>query len=137
MKKRIAILVFFIIFGCSKKVKTYVPFIEGYWTISQVKKDNKIIKEYTISTSVDYFKVNNDLTGFRKKVKPKLDGTFTITEHETPFTLELKDDSLNIIYTSTSDSLKETILAASKESLTISNTDGFVYIYKPFKKFNF
>ena len=42
--------------------------------------------------SVDYFEVNSDYKGFRKKVTPNLDGTFKITDHETPFTLEIDNE---------------------------------------------
>jgi len=63
MKKKAIVLVFLILLSCSKNVETYIPFIEGYWSISQVKKDNTILKEYSVSTSVDYFKLNDDRTG--------------------------------------------------------------------------
>ena len=138
MKNKVIILLLFIAFGCTKNAENFVPFIEGYWQIGQVKKEHTIIKEYTISTSIDYFQINEDgTTGFRKKVMPKLDGTFTITEHEIPFTLEYKDNTIQIIYSNTSDTLRETILNASKKSLTITNTDGFIYIYKNIEKLTF
>lgn len=137
MKKIVAILVFFTFFNCSENAETYVPFVEGYWAIDQVKKDNKILKEYNISSTIDYFKINDDLTGYRKKVMPKLDGTFTITEHEIPLFLYIKNNTLYIEYINDTDTLRETIVHASEKILTITNADGFTYIYKPFEKFNF
>ena len=36
------------------------------------------------------------MTGFRKKVAPSLNGTFTITQHESPFELKIEDQQLHI-----------------------------------------
>jgi len=101
-----------------------------------VKKDNKLIKEYNVNLSVDYFKVNDDLTGFRKKVTPTLNGTFTVTQDQAPFTLKAENDSLNIYYNHNDVITKETVIKATKDELVIVNTQGFRYIYQPYKSIN-
>ena len=122
------------LYGCSGDPSSYVQNMDGYWEIYQVKKDNDIIKEYTINGSVDYFKVHEDLTGYRKKVMPNFDGSFTISDHETPFKLSIDDQQLHIKYKVDTDSIEETILSVSEDEMRIKNQDGFIYIYKPFEK---
>lgn len=122
--------------SCTSNPKDKIAFIEGYWEIQEVKKNNKLVKEYSISLSVDYFKVNDDLTGFRKKVSPTLNGTFTVTQDQAPFTLKVENDSLNIYYNHNSVITKETIIKATKDELVIVNSQDFRYIYKPYKSIN-
>lgn len=134
MKKLAYIFIVLLITSCSENPENYIQYLDGYWEIKQVKKDNKIIKEYNISTSVDFFKVNEDMTGFRKKVAPNLNGKFMITQHESPFELKIEDNKLNIYYTLNNIEYKETIVSASEEELIITNQEQVLYIYKPYQK---
>ena len=122
--------------SCTSNPEDSIEFIEGYWEIKEVKKDNKLIKEYSTSPMVDYFKVNNDLTGFRKKVSPTLNGTFIVNQDKAPLTLKVENDSLNMYYNHNDIITKETIIKATKKELIIANSQGFSYIYKPYKSIN-
>jgi hypothetical protein len=122
--------------SCNSNPEDKIDYINGYWEIEEVKKDNVLIKEYNISLSVDYFKINDDLTGFRKKVSPTLNGSFIITQDQAPFTLKVENDSLNIYYNHNDIIIKETIIKATKEILIMANSQGFRYIYKPFESIN-
>lgn len=123
--------------SCSNNPEEYVEHINGYWEILNVEKDNTLVKEYKISTIVDYFEVNNNLSGIRKKVSPTLEGTYKINQDYTAFTLKIENDSLNIYYKKNEVITKETILRANKKELIISNSQGFIYTYKPFEKIEF
>jgi hypothetical protein len=136
-RKSLFIVLVALTFGsCTSSPEDKIDFIEGYWEIKEVKKDNKLIKEYNFSLSVDYFEVNDDLTGFRKKVSPTLNGTFTVTQDQAPFTLKAENDSLNIYYNHNDVITKETVIKATKDELVIVNTQGFRYIYQPYKSIN-
>jgi hypothetical protein len=130
------IVVAFAFSSCTSNPEDKIAFIEGYWEIKEVKKDNNLIKAYNVNLLVDYFKVNEDLTGFRKKVTPALNGTFTVTQDQAPFTLKVENDSLNIYYNHNDVITKETIIKATKEELVIVNSQDFRYIYKPYKSIN-
>jgi len=122
-----------ILISCESEVSTYIPFIEGYWEIVNVTKDQKKVKDYKMSGSVDYFKVNADLSGYRKKVTPRFDGTFEISQHISEFTLSIKDNHLWVIYTNNNVTYSEKIVRANNSSLILSNSDGFIYTYKPYE----
>jgi hypothetical protein len=138
VKKNILLgFIVLIVFSCKKVPETFIPYLEGYWEIVEVSIYNKPIKTYKISASIDYFKVNSDFTGFRKKVKPSLEGTYTVTQHESSFNLVVKNNQLNIIYDVNNVIFNEVIEKATKRELIISNSEGFKYTYKPFEPFNF
>ena len=133
MRPLITLLCYVLINSCQSDVTTYVPFFEGYWEIVNVTKDQKKVKDYKMSGSVDYFKVNADLSGYRKKVTPRFDGTFEISQHISEFTLSIKDNHLWIIYTNNNVTYSEEIVRANNSSLILSNSDGFIYTYKPYE----
>ena len=80
MKKLILILLISLLYNCQSDVTNYIPFVEGYWEIVSATKDQKKIKDFKISGSIDYFKINDDLSGYRKKVTPRFDGAFEISQ---------------------------------------------------------
>ena len=137
MKIKILLPVFLLfILGCNANKVESVNLLNGYWEIVKVKKDRKLIKEYGISTTVDYFEITDSLTGFRKKVSPRLDGKFIVNDDQVNFTLKVENDSLNIYYNQNDVLTKETILKLDNEELIIANSQGFQYFYKPFQSIN-
>ncbi len=123
----------FVFLSCSSKPEKQVEYLNGYWEIVQVKKNNQILKEYTINTIVDYFEMTDSITGYRKKVAPTLDGKYLINEHQINFDLRLENDSLHLIYNNDGTITKETILKLNATELIIANSQGFKYFYKPFE----
>ena len=133
MKQLLALLLIISLNSCKSDVTTYIPFIEGYWEIVSVTKDQKKVKEFKISGSVDYFKVNKDLSGYRKKVTPRFDGAFEMSQHQSEFTLSVDESLLWIQYDNNAVFFREEIIRANESSLIISNNDGFIYTYKPYE----
>jgi len=133
VKRLIALLFITTLISCQSDVNSYIPFIEGYWEIVSVTKDQKKIKDYKMSGSIDYFKVNPDLSGYRKKMTPRFDGAFEMSQHESNFTLSVIDHHLWLNYTNNGVSYREEIIRANNSSLVISNADGFLYTYKPYE----
>jgi hypothetical protein len=133
VKQLLAILLIISLNSCKSDVSTYIPFIEGYWEIVSVTKDQKKVKEFKISESIDYFKVNEDLSGYRKKVTPRFDGAFEMSQHQSEFTLSIDESQLWIQYDNNAVFFREEIIRANESSLIISNNDGFIYTYKPYE----
>ncbi len=133
MKQLTAFLLIISLNSCKSDVTTYIPFIEGYWEIVSVTKDQKKVKEFKMSGSIDYFKVNEDLSGYRKKVTPRFDGAFEMSQHQSEFNLSIYESQLWIQYDNNAVSYREKIIRANESSLIISNSDGFIYTYKPYE----
>jgi hypothetical protein len=133
VKQLIALSFFILLSSCKSDVSTYIPFIEGYWEIVSVSKDQKKVKEFKMSGSIDYFKVNSDVSGYRKKVTPRFDGAFEMSQHESEFTISTRDNRLWIDYANNEVTYSEEIIRANSASLILSNSDGFIYTYKPYE----
>ena len=133
MKKLITFILASLIYSCQTEVSNYIPFIEGYWEIVSVTKDYKKIKEFKISGTIDYFKINPDLSGYRKKVAPRFDGAFEISKDVSDFKLSIEAHQLWINYQVNGVTYREEITQANESSLVISNSDGFIYTYKPYE----
>jgi hypothetical protein len=133
VKKLITFILASLIYSCQTEVSNYIPFIEGYWEIVSVTKDYKKIKEFKISGTIDYFKINPDLSGYRKKVTPRFDGAFEISKDVSDFKLSIEAHQLWINYQVNGVTYREEITQANESSLVISNSDGFIYTYKPYE----
>ena len=89
MKKLITLTLLILLYNCQSDEIRKIPFIEGYWEIKSVTKDQITIKDFKISGTIDYFKINNDLSGFRKKVTPRFDGAFEVSQNQSNFNILL------------------------------------------------
>ena len=133
MKKIITLLLASLLYSCQSDVINYIPYVEGYWEIVSATKDQKKIKDFKISGTIDYFKINDNLSGYRKKVTPRFDGAFEISQDQSNFKLSIEDHQLWINYNSNGVVYKEQILRANEASLIISNSNGFCYYYKAYE----
>ena len=130
--KRLIILFFFII-SCNKQIN--IDLINGYWEIVSVSKNNEFVKEYPFSNAVDFFMIDSLNNGFRKKIKPKINGSFEITLHEIPISIKNNNNSYEIKYFSAGNQYVETINRLDKNRLIIKNSEGIIFSYKRFEKY--
>lgn len=118
------------LFSCSKNPETYIEHIEGYWEIQEVTMADGSKKEYKFNENIDYFSVNDSLKGFRKKLKPGLNDTYFASDDAEAIQLKIEDNQLNIYYSTSYASWKETVLEATPNQLRIINASEHIYIYK-------
>ena len=130
--KRLIILFFFVI-SCNKQIN--IDLINGYWEIVSVSKNNEFIKEYPFSNAVDFFIIDSLNNGFRKKIKPKINGSFEITLHEIPISIKNSNNFYEIKYYSTGNQYTETISKLDQNRLVIKNSEGIIFSYKRFEKY--
>ncbi len=147
MKKIISLIsVLFLLLLSSCDKSSNLKYLSGYWEIKSVSKDNSKIKNYPFSGTIDYFILDQNYeSGFRKKVKPRIDGVFDITMHEIGFNIDIKkkhiikiinleitlSNSLNLVY-GKGKNFSETIVKIDSTDLIIKNSDGYSYEYQRF-----
>ena len=132
--KKVLFLTTLFFFGCKPHPVDYIEFINGYWEIENVYKNGKLLKEFKISQEIDYFRINNDLSGFRKKLKPNFSGSYTTSKDQLNFKLEIKfNKRLIIVYEDNNTIFVEEITKVNKTNLSIKNDEGMVYNYKVYK----
>ncbi|MAZ72760.1 MAG: hypothetical protein CMC70_06400 [Flavobacteriaceae bacterium] len=138
MKKYILLIVTMVFLcSCAKQDPTeQIQYLDGYWNIEKAVLENGTEKDFSISTTIDFIEVNGT-TGIRKKVQPRLDGTFKTSNNAEIFDIKVEEDSLRLYYKTPYDAWKETIITAKDSSLVVLNPDGKTYYYKKFTKFEF
>lgn len=134
--KNLICLSLLMLISCKTDTTQYLNFVEGYWEIEQVKKEGKIIKTFKVNSGIDYFKINADRTGFRKKLKPNFQGTFETSGDVLNFKLKLENNTILLEYTDNDTTYSEEIVSASATALVLANTEGFEYHYKPYEPLN-
>jgi hypothetical protein len=136
VKKYILLICICIIFSCENKSNIDLSLLNGYWEIQSVKQNNKLLKTYPFSGTIDYFELKEN-KGIRKKVNPNFDGKFIISLHQINFNIINNNNIIEIeYYDKISIKYKETITKLDSVDLYITNKDNYIYHYKVYEKLN-
>jgi hypothetical protein len=132
MKQILNILFICLVFvSCKKDIKPEeLHLLNGYWEIEKVVFDDGNDKLYTINESYDYFEINKENKGFRKKVTPQLNGTFLVNDTYENIKIQNIENKFFIVYETPYTKWKEEILSISKEKLVLKNEQKSEYHYK-------
>ena len=133
MRVLTSILICFLLTSCGESVSpSDLPLLEGYWEIEEVIFPDGNSKTYSINTTIDYFEYKNK-KGFRKKVQPRLNGTYVTSDDAASFKIVEKNDKFILIYKNELSQWEEEIRSISNEKLVLASTEGVVYNYKRFE----
>ncbi|MGX1024633.1 hypothetical protein [Flavobacterium sp. CS20] len=133
---KIIFVLSFLLTSCQKeKNSVELKHLNGYWEIVQAQNPYGKNIIYSINTQVDYFEIKDSL-GFRKKLKPDLNGNYKTTKALEEFKIINENDSLKLQYKTPYDTWKETILSLNDSLMLIKNEKDFLYTYKRFKPIN-
>jgi len=128
--------IFLLLVGCQNKVsQEELTLLNGYWEIEKVILPDGQTKEYKVNTAVDYIEVQ-DLSGFKKKVYPKFDGTFDTSNDAEKFTILEQQDGFEIHYKSELSEWSEIIKSLTMNSFSVTNAENITYSYKRFEPIN-
>ncbi|MDD5151356.1 MAG: hypothetical protein PHC28_12935 [Flavobacterium sp.] len=117
--------------SCQQKIKpSDISKINGYWEIKKVVFDEGKDKDYTINQTYDYFQINKNNTGFRKKVMPQLDGTFIVNDTYENVKVRFGKDNVFLDYSTDYAKWTEELIAISKDELVLKNVENKEYHYK-------
>ena len=130
------LVIFTSLFSCQQNTKELKENLSGYWEIKKVTTLQGEVKEFKISTVIDYITVEGN-SGKRTKVSPQLDGSFKNNGATESFTIDGSSGELVLRYQNPESIWVEKVKDATKEKLRIVNKQGKEYIYKRFEKFNF
>jgi hypothetical protein len=132
MKKVFGILLIALLFvGCKEKINLAdVAKINGYWEIEKVVFEDGEVKQYGMNESFDYYKINKNNSGIRKKVMPQLDGTFLVNDTFENIKVRFADDKTFLDYSTPYMKWSEEILALTVTELVVLNAEKKEYHYK-------
>jgi len=122
-----------ILTSCRKNPETLIPHLSGYWEIDEVTLADGTKRDFNYNETIDYISVNDSLTGFRKKLKPSFDGSYTTSEDAENLKIVVENDSLFIHYKTPYAEWREAVLNANDEQLLILNSQNVLYLYKRYE----
>ncbi len=133
MKQFLIAISVLLIVGCADKkiVKDDLKYLNGYWEIEKVEFPDGQTKEYKASTLVDFI-LFHDYQGMRKKVQPKLDGNYIVSNDDETFKIKQNEEGFSLLYKNGLDEREELLIAIDSLSFTIRNKEGISYFYKRF-----
>ncbi len=127
---RILILSLFFV-SCQQKIKPAdIAKINGYWEIEKVVFEEGKDKDYKMNESYDYFKIDANNKGIRKKVMPQLDGTFLVNDTYENVTVTFKNDKVYLNYSTPYAKWSEELLTLNDDELIVVNLEKKEYHYK-------
>lgn len=136
MRPVLFLLILILISSCKETVTVSdLELLNGYWEIQQVDFPDGGRKEFTVNTNVDYFEVTAD-SGVRKKVAPRLDGTFKTTKSAEKFTFDIQDGKAILSYETPYNQWQEEILKLKRDLLIVRNADEKTYSYRRYQPIN-
>ena len=133
LKRCTAIIGFLVLLNCSNNPESYIEHLSGYWEIDEVTFPDGLKRDYNYSDTIDYISITDSLTGFRKKLKPNLDGTYSTSDDAESLKVVVENDSLNIYYKTPFSEWKETVIKATENQLIVQNQDNMRYIYRRYE----
>ncbi|MFC4636550.1 hypothetical protein ACFO3O_21780 [Dokdonia ponticola] len=135
MKRLHFIYILFIasLVSCTHTPEEKLTYLEGYWEIAEVASSNGGKKTFSMSQNIDFFDIQDQKRGIRKKVQPDLGGNFTTSKSSENIDIEINDDTIVLTYTTAFDSWKETVIEASKDQLILLNENGTTYTYRRYE----
>lgn len=123
----------FILVGCKKTVSAEdLNLLNGYWEIEKVVFRDGQTKEYKVNTYIDFIKIE-DFKGFKKKVQPKFDGSYSTSNDVKAFTIVENKGVFQFSYETELSTWKESIIIISSDNFSVTNAEGIQYNYKRFQ----
>ena len=90
-------------------------------------------KEFGMSQSIDFFEMNPDGKGVRKKVQPNVLGDFKASDASENIDALIKDGKVVLQFSTAFDTWEEKLFKATATKLILINTDGKIYTYRRYQ----
>lgn len=129
----LAALVMFLA-GCSQITSEDLGQLNGYWEIKKVTFRDGSHKEYSVNTTIDYISLTGT-RGYRKKVSPKLDGSFETSSDAEEFTILKEEGDFIMKYENNLSSWSEKLERLSNTDFSVVNEENITYHYSRFEPF--
>ncbi|MGB1269149.1 MAG: hypothetical protein ACPG45_05375 [Flavobacteriaceae bacterium] len=124
--------------SCSKNItQDDLQHLNGYWDIEFVESEAKKITKFGVNSTIDFYYLNDNNKGYRKKVKPDFSGKYKTNNIKDSIRITNENNQF-IIHTSTPlDSWEDIIIELTPEKLILQNDKGVLFHYKKHEKYNF
>lgn len=133
LKHLLLILLLCTLASCTQSNEERLKHINGYWEIAAIENTAGQVKEFGMSQNIDFFEINEDGTGVRKKVQPNALGAFTTSKASENVNVIHQENLLKLQYSTVLDTWEETVKKATDKELILINEDGMIYTYRKYQ----
>lgn len=136
--KKIIILFFItsILVSCGRVSKEETQKLNGYWEIEKVLLADGSEKDYKVNLVYDFFEIDENYRGFRKKVTPQLDGKYLVDDTKEAIEVIEKDNKIYLNCKTEYATWKEELQSISDDKMVIVSQQNIEYHYKKAKAIN-
>ena len=134
MRRILSLLLVLMLWGCndSSVNEDDLHYLNGYWEISEVEFPDGSIKEYGLNTNIDFIHLKEN-EGYRKKMKPKFDGTYDTSKDVEGFTISNANETIILHYSTELSEWEEKLAQLDSLTFSVTNEEGVTYKYKRFE----
>ena len=133
MSKSLLIIMMLIFTGCKDTIKpANLNKLNGYWKIDFITHKNETFHPKGAAKLVDFYEISNQ-NGVRKKVQPKFDNKFSVTEDLNNFKIVFEGYNCFMKFETLWDQWQEKIVILSNDKLILEHQNNR-YHYSRFKK---
>lgn len=134
MSRFLSFLLVFAFLGCQESTisEEELDHLNGYWEINEVEFSDGAQKNYNVNPSIDFIYFDGS-KGYRKKVQPKLNGTYQTSNDSESFDIIKVNENFTLRYPNDPNQREESLIALDSISFTIRNGEGVLYTYKRFQ----
>ena len=118
--------------GCKDAIKpANLNKLNGYWKIDFITHKNETFHLKGAGKLVDFYQISNQ-NGIRKKVQPKIDNKFSVTEDLNNFKIVFEGNDCFMKFETRSDQWQEKIVILNNDKLILEHQQNR-YHYSRFK----
>ena len=129
----LAVILILLMVGCSSKItQKDLDHLNGYWEIEKVIFPDGSSKSYRINETVDFIELTKN-EGYRKKVRPRLNGTYEVSADAEPFIVLGREGVFSIRYSNELSEWEEQIKYIGEDKFSVVNQENITYHYKRYK----
>jgi len=134
MRKILIFCSIFLLWGCNSNSipEENLHYLNGYWEIKTVEFPDGTKKNYAVNPTIDFIQMENK-EGFRKKVRPKFDGTYNTSKNVESFKIRSANNSFTIYYKNNLSEWEEKLVQLNSTSFSVLNGEGVLYSYQRFQ----
>lgn len=128
--RTLTVLILLSLFGCTPSLEDTKSLLEGYWEIEKVTLSDGTSKAYPYSGLVDFYTINKDNRGVKKKMQPQFSGRYNTTTDAVNFKITDSAGQIYLNFSNKNSKWREQLLQINNSRLKLKLENNLIYIYK-------
>ena len=128
--RTLTLLILLSLLGCSPSLEDTKSLLKGYWEIEKVTLSDGTTKTYPYSGLVDFYAINTDNSGVKKKMQPQFSGRYNTTTDAVNFKITDSAGQIYLNFSNKNSKWREQLLQINNSRLKLKLENNLIYIYK-------